>query len=97
MSAQASSREVRRLVLHEDYTREDVHDIFDPHSPFTPQRGKWGIPGLIELPERPGDFVFFVTFGHDFDEGITTEGVFRWQSQPSQDHTDLRVRRLIAH
>jgi Domain of unknown function (DUF3427) len=93
---------IRTLVLYEDYTHQDVHDIFDPHSSFTPQRGKWGVPGLIELPERPGDFVFFVTFGqkqgdHEFDEGITTDGAFRWQSQPSQDHTDLRVRRLIEH
>lgn len=85
-SSQAD-RVARPLVLYEDYSRVDVHDVFDPHSPFTPQSGTWGILGLIELGERPGDFVFFVTFGqkqgyHEFDEGITTEGVFRWQSQP---------------
>jgi hypothetical protein len=101
-TSQAASREIRPLVLYEDYTREDVHDVFDPHSPFTPQAGTWGILGIIELPDRLGDFVFFVTFGqkqgeHEFDEGITTEGVFRWQSQPRQDQKDARVRRLITH
>jgi Domain of unknown function (DUF3427) len=100
---EASTRdEVRPLVLYEDYTRQDVHDIFDPHSPFTPQAGTWGLQGIIELPGRTEDFVFFVTFGqkqgeHEFDEGITTEGIFRWQSQPRQDQKDARVRRLITH
>lgn len=92
----------RQLVLYEDYSRQDVHDLFDPTSPFVPQAGRWGISGLIEIPGRPADFVFLVTFGksqgeHEFDEGISTEGVLRWQSQPQQDLGDPRVRRLITH
>jgi len=27
------------LVLYEDYSRDDVHDIFDPDSTFTPRLG----------------------------------------------------------
>jgi len=69
-----------KLTLYEDYTRKDVHDIFDPDSVFTLSAGTWGIHGIIQIPSRPGDFVLFVTFGqsaggHIFDEGITTSGV----------------------
>lgn len=92
----------RRLVLYEDYTREDVHDLFDPNSRFVPQAGLWGISGFIEIPGRPNDFVFLVTFGrsqgdHEFDEGISTEGILRWQSQPHQTLDDVRIERLIEH
>jgi hypothetical protein len=73
------------LVHYQNYTRKEVHDVFDPTSTFTPQAGTWGLQGIIEIPQRPRDFVFFVTFGksqaaHAFDEGITVDGVLRWQS-----------------
>lgn len=90
------------LVLYHDYTREEVHDLFDPESTFTPQAGTWGLQGIIEIPDRPHDYVFFVTFGqrqatHEFDEGITLDGVFRWQSQPKQRLADRTIQNLIAH
>jgi len=93
---------MRTLVQYEGYTREDVHNIFDPDSRFTPSSGTWGISGIIRVPERPGDFVLFVTFGqivgaHAFDEGITDSGVLSWESQPQQDLQDQRIRELIAH
>ena len=95
------SRTRRRLTLNDDYSREAVHDLFDPNSLFTRGAGVWGISGLIEIPGRPGDFVFLVTFGtkqgdHEFDEGISTEGIIRWQSQPQQSLDDPRVQRLIG-
>jgi hypothetical protein len=70
---------MKMLTLFEDYTRKDVHDIFDPDSAFTTSAGTWGISGIIRVPSRPGDFVLFVTFGqsagdHVFDEGITASG-----------------------
>lgn len=34
----------RKLIKYQDYTRREVHDIFDPTSPFTAQRGTWGLP-----------------------------------------------------
>jgi hypothetical protein len=93
---------MRELILYEDYSRKEVHDVFDPDSKFTPQAGTWGLQGIIEIPERAGDYVFFVTYGqrqatHEFDEGITAEGVLRWQSQPKQRLSDPTIRKLIAH
>ncbi len=90
------------LVLYDDYSREDVHSIFSPDTAFTPQAGTWGLQGVVPIPDRPGDFVFFVTFGqtqgeHVFDEGITDEGVLTWQSQPQQDLNDKRIEQWIHH
>jgi hypothetical protein len=51
------------LELYRDYTRKEVHDIFAPDTPFTPQSGTWGLHGIIAVPDRPKDFLFFVTFG----------------------------------
>ena len=88
---------MRDLVRYADYSREEVHDIFDPDSTLIPQAGTWGLHGIVKIPERPGDYVFFVTFGqkqsdHEFDEGITADGVLRWQSQPKQSLNDADIR-----
>lgn len=90
------------LLLHQAYSREQIHDLFDPGTPFTPQAGSWGLHGIIRIPGRPGDFVLIVTFGrsqgeHTFDEGISSEGILRWQSQPQQGLADRVIRELIAH
>ena len=90
------------LVPYEEYSREEVHDIFSPDTIFTPQAGTWGLQGVVPIPDRPGDWVFFVTFGqtqgeHTFDEGITEEGVLTWQSQPQQSLNDARVQQWINH
>jgi Domain of unknown function (DUF3883)/Domain of unknown function (DUF3427) len=93
---------MRELTLYEDYSREDVHDILDPETTFTPQAGTWGLQGIISVPKRQRDFVFFVTFGqkqatHEFDEGISSDGILRWQSQPKHRLEDSTVKALIAH
>jgi hypothetical protein len=93
---------MRELRPHEDYNREEVHDIFAPDTSFTPQAGTWGLHGIVKMPDREGDFVLFVTFGksegdHEFDEGISTNGVLRWQSQPRQRLNDDMIERFIAH
>jgi len=64
----------RPLEKYKDYTREEVHAIFSPntrvHAIFspntrvTPQSGSWGLQGIIQIPGRDGDFVFFVTEGN---------------------------------
>jgi hypothetical protein len=92
---------MRPLILYNDYSRKEVHDIFDQKSTFTPQAGTWGLHGFVEIPDRPRDYVFFATFGqkqahHEFDEGITADGVFRWQSQPNQRLADSTIRHFIA-
>jgi hypothetical protein len=90
------------MVLYDDYTREEVHHLFAPEVPFTPQSGTWGLQGIIVLPDRPGDFLFFVTFGqrqgdHVFDEGITNEGVLSWQSQTRQGFSHPQIQQFIHH
>lgn len=93
---------MRELKLYEDYSREEVHGIFSPETDFTPQAGTWGLHGIVAIPDRPGDYVFFVTFGqkqgeHEFDEGVTKEGVLSWQSQPRQDFSSSQIQDFIKH
>jgi hypothetical protein len=93
---------MRKLELWQTYSREEVHGIFSPDTPFTPQTGTWGLQGIVKVPERPGSFVFFVTFGQsqgdfDFDESITADGVLTWQSQPKQRLLDATIQDLIDH
>lgn len=57
---------------------------------------------IVRLADRPSDFVFFVSFGrtiaeHEFDEGITEDGVLSWQSQPSQRLDSPMIGEFIAH
>jgi hypothetical protein len=90
------------LKRNESYTRNEVHDIYAPDTSFTEGAGTWGLQGVVGIPDRPTDYVFFVTFGqsqgdHQFDEGITEEGVLTWQSQPSQGLDDKRVQSWIDH
>jgi len=84
------------------YNRNDVHGIFSPESIFTPQAGTWGLQGIVRVPDRQGDWVFFVTLGktqgdHTFDESITSDGVLSWQSQPSQGFQTEAINALISH
>ena len=97
---QAASSEHPRL--YRDYSRQEVHDIFAPDTPFTAQAGTWGLHGIVKVPEREGDFVFFVTFGqeqgdHAYEEGISADGVLNWQSQPSQGLDHTWIQQFIQH
>ena len=90
------------MKLYEDYDRRGVRDLFEPDQPFTPGSGSWGLSGVIGLKDEPGSFVFFVSFGrsqgeHQFDEGIDTNGVLRWQSQVRQRLDNRKVQQWIAH
>jgi Domain of unknown function (DUF3427) len=91
-----------QLILYHDYSRQEVQDIFNPEAKFTSGAGTWGLHGIVRLPNRRHDYVFFVTFGqrradHQFDEAITSDGVSRWQSQPSQRLTDPMIKEFIGH
>ena len=90
------------LKLYGEYSRQDVHAIFSPDTEFVPQAGTWGLQGIVRVPERQGDWVFFVTFGqtqgdHLFDESITEDGVLSWQSQPSQGLSSPIINEFINH
>ena len=92
--------DARMLELFDDYSRREVHDIFAPLTDFTPGAGLWGLASIVE--HQPDEFILFVTFGraqgeHRFDEGITSDGVVTWQSQPKQTLRDSQVRRLVNH
>ncbi len=91
-----------KLIRYKNYSREDIHNIFSPDLDFTPGSGKWGLHGIISVPNTESDFVFFVTFGttishHTFKEGITEDGILTWQSQPQQSLNAPQIKKLIAH
>lgn len=93
---------MRRLKRFERYTREEVHDILEPNTKFVRGAGSWGLQGIIRLKNNLGDYVFFVTYGskqgeHIFEEGITSDGVLTWQSQPKQKLKTPTIRKLIEH
>ncbi|SIN78473.1 DUF3883 domain-containing protein [Algoriphagus halophilus] len=91
-----------KLIRYRSYSREDIHNIFSPGSNFTPGSGKWGLRGIVSVPNTESDFVFFVTFGttiahHTFKEGITEDGILTWQSQPNQSLNSAQIIKLISH
>jgi len=92
---------MRNLNLYELYNREEIHDMLSPNTKFSKSRGPWGIWGLVRI-ENSKDFVFMVTAGtivgeHEFDEGFTEDGVFRWQSQPKNTLKTQMIIDLINH
>jgi len=92
----------RSLVTLESYSREEVHRIFSPESTFTPQAGTWGLQGIVQIPGRPGDYIFFVTYGtktetHEFEESISESGILKWQSQPKQALNNPDIQSFITH
>lgn len=83
------------------YQRRDVATALAPDYSFEPQRGSWGISGIVRFGPGP-NYVFFVSFGqsqagYEFDEGIYSNGIMRWQSQPNQKLTAPMIQQLIKH
>jgi len=93
---------MKTLEVGKFYDRIDVHSIFSPDTKFTPQAGTWGLHGIVKVPDRDGDYVFFVSLGqqqgdHVFDEGVSEGGVLSWQSQPRQGLDNKDIIKLISH
>ncbi|NME06233.1 DUF3427 domain-containing protein [Psychrobacillus sp. BL-248-WT-3] len=94
---------MRTLKLFNKYTREDVHAIFDGSTTkFTRGAGVWGLHGIVKIPNRERDFVFFVTIGQDklgveFKENITRDGILTWQSQKRHTLNHPRILEFIHH
>lgn len=93
---------MKKLELNQLYGREEVQQIFEPEYNFVPSTGTWGISGLIRIPSRPRDYVFFVSYGqsqgdHVFKEGIDENGVLTWQSQPRNSLKTKKIQDLIGH
>jgi hypothetical protein len=98
----SSEAESPGLVRYQAYTREQVHDVLAPQTPFSVHTGTWGLHGVVRVQPDRSDWVFFVTYGrrqggHRFQERITPDGVLTWQSQPSQGLDDPRVQDWIRH
>lgn len=92
----------KKLQLYSAYSREEVHDIFEPNTKFTPQAGSWGLHGIIGLKDNPGDYILFVTIGkkvagHDFVEEVFDDGSFTWQSQPNNGFDHKYIKALTNH
>ena len=92
---------MKKLQIYQKYNREDIHSIFSPETVFTPQAGTWGLHGIVRI-GKSKDYVFLVTAGtvvgeHEFDEGFTEDGVFRWQSQPKNTLKSPMIIDLINH
>ena len=94
---------MKKLTLHEKYTREDVHEIFDGGiTKFTAGAGIWGLHGIVRIPNRAHDYVFFVTIGQDklgvtFKESLTEDGVLTWQSQKKHTLEHKQIIEFINH
>ena len=51
------------MERYRQYSRTEIHEIFTPDKKFVEGAGKWGLVGIVEIPQKKGDFIFFVTFG----------------------------------
>lgn len=93
-----------KVELYEEYTREEVNNIFNADVPFTLGAGIYGMHGLIRVKKENSnpDFIFFGTLGQDklgyeFAEEISKDGELNWQSQPKQALDNERIIQLINH
>ena len=90
------------LVRYKQYSRKDLHELTIQDREFRRGSGKWGLQGIVRIPNTRNDFVFFVTFGqeeggHVFQEGIDKNGLLNWQSQPKQKLHHPQIKRFIDH
>jgi hypothetical protein len=90
------------LQRFQQYSRKDIHGLFDQHSDFTPGSGTWGLQGIVRVPNRLRDYVFLVTFDtdlghHAFDESVSQSGILTWQSQPKQKLNSRAIQDFITH
>lgn len=91
---------MEKLELGMLYNRKQVHAFFGGNSTFTPGAGTWGLHGMLRTVDDRFSWIFFVTLGHkegqhQFDEGITEEGVLTWQSQPKLSLNSSDIQDLI--
>ena len=49
------------LIRYQKYGRKDLHNMYSPEQNFVEGAGKWGLHGIVSIPDTKRDFVFFVT------------------------------------
>ena len=89
-------------IINQEYSRQQVHDLFSPNTKFTKSTGSWGLRGIIKIIKNKNDYIFIVSYwqkqaNHNFDETITKDGILFWQSQPSQDFESNDIKNFINH
>ena len=90
------------IIRYNKYSRKEIHELSGLTNEFVEGAGVWGLRGIVKVPGTQNDYVFFVSFGHkqgdhQFDEGITEDGVLTWQSQPQQRLHHPQIKRFINH
>jgi hypothetical protein len=84
------------------YDRQDISQIFEPGSKFTRGAGRWGIPGIVEVPPQSGDFVFMVTLGepneaNPYQDALTEDGYLIWESQTRHTLDAPAIQKMLSH
>ncbi|GEA49282.1 hypothetical protein VIN01S_00860 [Vibrio inusitatus NBRC 102082] len=89
------------LALYDEYSRQDISELFDPDYEFKQGAGRWGISGIISGKPGPDDVVFIVTLeerdGNEYDDFLTEDGVLFWKSQNRHAPQSSLIQRLSAH
>lgn len=90
------------LVRGTAYDRSEISQIFEPGSNFTRGAGRWGLPGIVEVPPRSGNFVFMVTLGephegNPYQDALTEDGFLIWESQTRHTLNSPAIQKFLAH
>lgn len=94
-------RKRAELSLYDEYSRQDISELFDPGYEFKQGAGRWGISGIISGKPGPDDVVFIVTLeerdGNEYEDFLTEDGVLFWKSQNRHTPQSTLIQRLSAH
>lgn len=90
------------LVRGKAYDRFEISQIFEPGSNFTRGAGRWGLPGIIEIPPKSGNFVFLVTLGephegNPYQDELTEDGHLIWESQSRHKFDSPVIQKMLTH
>lgn len=99
MSLIIAGGRLSHLILNHEYTREDVHKLFNPEGTYSP-KGIWALRAVIPLGSNDGDYVFFVTlYGSEkrSKDFFAPDGSFLWVSEPSQRLQSKQTIKFINH
>lgn len=90
------------LVRGNAYSRLDISQIFEPGSKFTRGAGRWGLPGIVEVPPTSGNFVFLVTLGvphegNPYQDALAEDGYLIWESQSRHKLNSPAIEKMLGH
>lgn len=95
----AIKKEYSFLNIYQEYSRRDLHDIFDPELSFSNGAGKWGGSGIVNIVDD--DFAFLVTLdensNNNYADALTEDGVLIWKSQNRQHQNTTQIKKFKSH